>query len=156
MAGFRLLSLLAIPARAQNARAVLAMGKLHHRHWHAGRKVFQRGGGRRPRVGGHRKRFGADRKTEKSQKVYKTEDGLANRVVTGIAVDKKTGDSGSPRSAGSAGSPAANFTITTNLTSGLANDIVYAVAIQGEFVWVATTAGISRYEHANRRVVHLQ
>ena len=33
----------------------------------------------------------------------------------------------------------------TSLTTGLANDIVYGVAIQDEFVWAATTAGISRF-----------
>jgi len=32
----------------------------------------------------------------------------------------------------------------SSLTTGLANDIVYAVAIQGTYVWAATTAGISR------------
>ena len=34
--------------------------------------------------------------------------------------------------------------------------MVYGVAVQGEFVWVATAAGASRYQHAHRRMEPLQ
>src|SRR5271157_4085124 len=83
---------------------------------------------------------------EKGQikKVFKPEDGLVNRVVTGIAVDKKSGDVWIATFGGLSQYSGGQFKNYTNLTSGLANDIVYAVAVQDEFVWVATTAGISR------------
>jgi len=83
---------------------------------------------------------------EKSKitKVFTTADGLANRVVTGIAVDKKTGDVWLATFGGVSRLSGGTFQNYTSLTTGLANDIVYAVAIQGDFVWAATTAGISR------------
>jgi ligand-binding sensor domain-containing protein len=81
----------------------------------------------------------------KIQKVYKTEDGLPNRVVTGIAVDKATGDVWLSTFGGISRLSGGQFKNYTNLTSGLANDVVYGVGIQGEFVWAATTAGISRF-----------
>jgi ligand-binding sensor domain-containing protein len=39
---------------------------------------------------------------------------------------------------------AGRFDAFTQLSSGLANDVVYSVAVQGDFVWVATAAGGSR------------
>ncbi len=80
----------------------------------------------------------------KIQKVYKPEDGLANRVVTGVAVDKNTGDVWLSTFGGLSRLSGGQFKNYTNLTSGLANDVVYGVGIQDEFVWAATTAGISR------------
>jgi ligand-binding sensor domain-containing protein len=83
---------------------------------------------------------------EKGQlkKVFTPADGLVNRVVTGIAVDKKSGDVWIATFGGLSQYSGGQFKNYTNLTSGLANDIVYGVAVQDEFVWVATTAGISR------------
>ena len=81
----------------------------------------------------------------KIAKVYKPEDGLAHRVVTGVAVDKKTGDVWLATFGGLSRLSGGQFQNYTNLTSGLANDIVYGVAMQDEFVWAATTAGISRF-----------
>ncbi|HTP69054.1 MAG TPA: hypothetical protein VMJ35_09135 [Dongiaceae bacterium] len=80
----------------------------------------------------------------KIQKVYGTEDGLANRVVTGVAIDPATGDVWLSTFGGLSRLSGGEFRNYKNLTSGLANDIVYAVAVQNEFVWAATTAGISR------------
>jgi len=80
----------------------------------------------------------------KIQKVYKPEDGLANRVVTGVALDPASGDVWLATFGGLSRLSGGEFKNYRNLTSGLANDIVYAVAVQGEFVWAATTAGISR------------
>lgn len=80
----------------------------------------------------------------KIQKVYKPEDGLANRVVTGVAVDKNTGDVWLATFGGLSRLSGGQFKNYTNLTSGLANDVVYGVGIQEEFIWAATTAGISR------------
>jgi ligand-binding sensor domain-containing protein len=80
----------------------------------------------------------------KISKVYKTEDGLPNRVVTGIAVDPRTHDLWLSTFGGLSRFSGGQFQNYRNLTSGLANDIVYGVAVQNEFVWAATTAGISR------------
>jgi len=83
---------------------------------------------------------------EKSKitKVFHTSDGLPNRVVTGIAIDKKTGDVWLATFGGLSRLSGGEFQNYTSMTTGLANDIVYGVAIQGEFVWVATTAGVNR------------
>jgi len=83
---------------------------------------------------------------EKSKvaKVYTPADGLANRVVTGIAIDKKTGDLWLATFGGVSRLSGGKFQNYSSLTTGLANDIVYAVAIQDDYVWAATTAGISR------------
>jgi len=80
----------------------------------------------------------------KVAKVYTTADGLPNRVVTGIAVDKKTGDLWLATFGGLSQFTGGRFQNYDSLTTGLANNIVYGVAIQDEFVWAATTAGISR------------
>ncbi len=80
----------------------------------------------------------------KIARVFKPQDGLVHRVVTAVAVDKVTGDvwigtfGGLSRYSGGA------FQNYTNLTSGLLNDVIYGVAVQDRYVWVATTAGISR------------
>ncbi len=73
-------------------------------------------------------------------------EGLPWRVVMGIAKDKKTGElwlalfgEGIARFSGG------HFEHYTQMNSGLLNDVVYGVDIEGDNVWVATTAGISRY-----------
>ncbi|HUJ30874.1 MAG TPA: hypothetical protein VLY23_06305 [Candidatus Acidoferrum sp.] len=71
-------------------------------------------------------------------------DGLANRVVTGIAVDKATGDVWISTFGGISQYSGGIFKNYTNLSSGLANDVVYGIAVQGNNIWAATTAGISR------------
>jgi ligand-binding sensor domain-containing protein len=84
----------------------------------------------------------------KVRRVYKTEDGLVHRVVMSIAVDKKTGDLWVGTFGGLSQFSGGHFTNYTNLTSGLLNDIIYGVAVQENWVWVATTAGISRFDTA--------
>jgi len=81
----------------------------------------------------------------KVAKVFKPEDGLAHRVVMGIAVDKNTGDLWIATFGGVSHFSGGHFENFRNLTSGLLNDICYGIAVQDKFVWVATTAGISRY-----------
>ncbi len=81
----------------------------------------------------------------KVEKVYRPADGLAHRVVMGIAVDHETGDLWIATFGGVSHFSGGHFENFANLSSGLLNDICYGVAIQGKFVWVATTAGISRY-----------
>jgi ligand-binding sensor domain-containing protein len=80
----------------------------------------------------------------KISKVYTTADGLPNRVVTGIAIDKKTGDIWLSTFGGLSQFSGGAFHNYDSMTTGLANNIVYAVAIQDEFVWIATTAGVNR------------
>ena len=84
----------------------------------------------------------------KVKRVYKEEDGLVHRVVMSIAVDKKTGDLWVGTFGGLSHFSGGRLTNYTNLTSGLLNDIIYGVAVQDDWVWVATTAGISRYDTA--------
>lgn len=83
---------------------------------------------------------------EKSRikRIFTTADGLPNRVVTGVAVDKKSGDVWISTFGGLSRLSGRQFQNFTSMTTGLGNDIVYAVAIQDEYVWAATTAGISR------------
>jgi len=73
-------------------------------------------------------------------------DGLPWRVITGIAVDAKTGDvwlalfgGGLARFSGG------RFDHWHQLNSGLVNDVVYGVAVENDNIWAATTAGASRY-----------
>lgn len=80
-------------------------------------------------------------------KTWKEEDGLPWRAVTAIEVDPNTGDvwlglfgGGLARLSGG------RFDHWHQLNSGLVNDVVYGLAIEHENVWVATTAGASRYD----------
>lgn len=79
-------------------------------------------------------------------KSWTEEDGLPWKVIMGLAKDPKTGElwlalfgEGIARFSGG------HFEHFTQMNSGLLNDVVYGVDIQGDNVWVATTAGISRY-----------
>jgi ligand-binding sensor domain-containing protein len=75
-------------------------------------------------------------------------DGLPWRVVLGVAKDHKTGDLWLALfGAGIARFSGGRFEQFTQMNSGLINDVVYAIDTQGDNVWVATTAGISRYNH---------
>lgn len=73
-------------------------------------------------------------------------EGLVGRAVMSIAVDKQNGDVWVGTFGGLSRYSGGRFTNYTNLTSGLANDLVYGVALQGQFVWVATGAGVSRLD----------
>jgi hypothetical protein len=80
-------------------------------------------------------------------KSWTVKDGLPWNVVIGIAKDQKTGDlwlalfgEGIARFSGG------YFEHFSQDNSGLLNDVVYGIDIQGDNVWVATTAGISRYD----------
>lgn len=78
-------------------------------------------------------------------KVFTPADGLASSVVTGIAVDKNTGDVWMATLGGLSRYSGGEFKNYSSLASGLANDVVYSVAIQKQYVWAATAAGISRF-----------
>jgi len=86
-----------------------------------------------------------DKRTRKIRS-WKEADGLPFKVVTALDVDPKTGDvwiglfgGGLARYSGG------RFDHFHQLNSGLVNDVVYGVAIEGDNVWAATTAGASRY-----------
>jgi ligand-binding sensor domain-containing protein len=77
---------------------------------------------------------------------WREEDGLPWRVVSALAVHPDTGDlwvglfgGGLARFSGG------RFDHFHQLNSGLVNDVVYAVCVENENVWAATTAGASRY-----------
>jgi ligand-binding sensor domain-containing protein len=76
--------------------------------------------------------------------VLRPADGLAHRAVLSLAVDKRTGDVWAGTMAGLSRISAGRVDTFTQLNSGLANDIVYGVGVQGDFVWAATAAGASR------------
>jgi len=74
------------------------------------------------------------------------ENGLPWNVVMGMVKDPKTGElwialfgEGIARFSGG------HFEHFTQMNSGLLNDVVYGIDIEGDNVWVATTAGISRF-----------
>jgi len=86
-----------------------------------------------------------DKRTGKIQS-WREKDGLPFKVVTALEVDKRTGDlwlgmfgGGLARFSGG------RFDHWNQLNSGLVNDVVYGVSLQGDNVWVATTAGCSRF-----------
>ena len=77
-------------------------------------------------------------------KVYRPADGLAHRAVLSLASDKRTGDLWVGTMGGLSRVSAGRIDTFTQLNSGLSNDIVYGVGVQGDFVWAATAAGASR------------
>ena len=77
-------------------------------------------------------------------KVFRPADGLAHRAVLSLAVDKRTGDLWIGTMGGLSRLSAGRIDTFTQLNSGLSNDIVYGVGVQGDFVWAATAAGASR------------
>jgi ABC-type branched-subunit amino acid transport system substrate-binding protein len=78
------------------------------------------------------------------QRIFTPENGLAGRVVTALAIDKNTGDLWIATYGGISRYSAGSFQSYTSLDSGLANDVVYDIAVQGELVWSATATGLSR------------
>ena len=71
-------------------------------------------------------------------------DGLPFDVVTSIAVSPKTGDVWvALMGGGLARFSAGRFDGFNQFNSGLVNDVVYGVAVEGDTVWAATTAGVS-------------
>ena len=73
------------------------------------------------------------------------EQSLAHQAVLSLALDKRTGDLWVGTMGGLSRVSAGRIDTFTQLTSGLSNDIVYGVGVQGDFVWTATAAGASRF-----------
>ena len=78
--------------------------------------------------------------------VLRPEDGLAHRAVLNLALDKRTGDLWVATMGGLSRVSAGRIDSFTQLNSGVSNDVVYSVAVQGDYVWVATAAGGSRLD----------
>ncbi len=74
-------------------------------------------------------------------KTYTTKDGLAHRAVLSLALDKRTGDVWAGTMGGLSRISGGRIDSYTQLNSGLSNDVVYGVSVEGENVWVATAAG---------------
>jgi ligand-binding sensor domain-containing protein len=77
-------------------------------------------------------------------KTYTTADGLAHRAVLSLALDKRTGDVWAGTMGGLSHISAGRIDTYTQLNSGLSNDVVYGVSVEGDNVWVATAAGACR------------
>ena len=77
-------------------------------------------------------------------RIFRPADGLAHRVVLSLALDKRTGDLWAGTMGGLSRISAGRIDTFTQLNSGLANDIVYGVGVQGDYLWAATAAGASR------------
>lgn len=80
------------------------------------------------------------------KKIFTTKDGLSGMAVMSVAVDKQTGTVWIATFGGLSRYSGGQFTNFTNLSSGLANDLVYGVALQGKYLWVATAAGVNRLD----------
>ncbi len=80
------------------------------------------------------------------RKVFTTANGLAGDAVMSVAIDPRTGDVWAGTFGGLSRYSGGRFKNYTNLSSGLANDLVYGVAVQGRYVWVATAAGVNRFD----------
>jgi ligand-binding sensor domain-containing protein len=70
--------------------------------------------------------------------------GIAHQAVLSLALDRRTGDVWAGTMGGLSRISAGRIDNFTQLNSGLSNDIVYGVGVQGDFVWTATAAGASR------------
>ncbi|MFW6205625.1 MAG: ligand-binding sensor domain-containing protein [Gemmatimonadota bacterium] len=77
---------------------------------------------------------------------YTREDGLGHNVVINLTLDEATGDLWAGTVAGLTRYSAGRFETFTQLNSGLLNDMVYCVEVDGHHVWAATAAGVSRYD----------
>ena len=78
------------------------------------------------------------------------------RPCLSLALDKRTGDVWAGTMGGLSRISAGRIDTFTQLTSGLSNDIVYGVGVQGDFVWTATAAGASRLNTRTGRMGAVQ
>jgi len=77
-------------------------------------------------------------------KVYTVADGLAQQAVLSLALDKRTDSVWAGTMGGLSRISAGRIDTFTQLNSGLSNNVVYGVAVEGDNVWVATAAGACR------------
>ncbi len=93
----------------------------------------------------------AEVRAGKVVRVYGTADGLAHRVVTGCVRSPSTGDLWISTFGGLSRLSGGRIATYRQTTSGLMNDVVYGVEAEGDRVWAATAAGLSRYEPGKDR-----
>lgn len=100
---------------------------------------------------GNRVWVGTDRglaliENRKIARVFTVNDGLANAVVTALTIDSQTGDLWIATFGGLSRLSGGSFRNYTSLASGLANDVVYSVAVVHGEVWAATASGVSQLD----------
>ena len=78
--------------------------------------------------------------------VITTDEGLSHNYILGIDVNEKTGEVWIATMAGLNRWSAGKIEVYSQFNSGLANDVVYAVLADDQYVWTATAAGASRYD----------
>lgn len=76
--------------------------------------------------------------------VLTTEDGLSHNYVLSIDVSELTGEVWIATMSGLTRWSAGEMKIYNQFNSGLANDVVYSVVTDREYVWTATAAGASK------------
>lgn len=76
---------------------------------------------------------------------------LPDPLVLSIAGDPKSGDVWVGTMKGLARLSAGRAEVWTQFNSGLANDVVYSVALQPPYLWAGTAAGLSRFDPATGR-----
>ncbi len=107
------------------------------------------------RVDGDRVWIGTDeglvRYEDGAFQVFTEADGLVHPLVLSIDVDPATGDVWIGTMGGVNRYSRGRFETFTQLGSGLANDVVYAVSVDGPHVWFATASGISRFDTRTRQ-----
>lgn len=74
------------------------------------------------------------------------ESGLSHAVVLSLAEDPRTGDLWIATMQGLCRLSGGKFTVFTQTSSGLPNNVVYAVAVVDGTVWAATPAGAGAYD----------
>lgn len=79
-------------------------------------------------------------------KSFTTKDGLAHRAVLSLALDKRTGDVWAGTMGGLSRISGGRIDTFTQLNSGLSNDVVYGVSVEGENIWIATAAGACKLD----------
>lgn len=84
-------------------------------------------------------------------RTFTVADGLAHPVVLAIDVSPLTGDVWIATMGGLNRWSAGRFEKFDQFNSGLANDVVYAVACQENYLWAATASGASRFNTHTRQ-----
>ncbi len=79
-------------------------------------------------------------------KTLTSKDGLVQQAVLSLAPDPQTGDLWIGTFGGVSQYSGGVFHNYTQLNSGLVNNVVYGIAIEGRTLWFATAAGVSRFD----------
>jgi ligand-binding sensor domain-containing protein len=101
------------------------------------------------RVDGDRLWIGTDEglvlREDGTFKTFTVDDGLSHRAVLALDVDPLSGDVWAGTMGGLSRLSGGVFETFNQFNSGLANDVIYSVAVDGHHVWIATAAGASRF-----------